>query len=204
MTQYVSSILYNVSGTYRVFKDKFIEYITKENEYKPVERMFPTNSALDQTATFFGAPSHIIDNITLGSAFNSANYNHLTNNKIDIIINVTNEIQNYFPSIYKDGTTYFKFGIYDTNEDDIEKVLEDIINVLRNNKDKNIFIHCYMGFSRSAICVIYYLMVEYKMTFDDAVLLVKEKRPLVNPNTSFVKVLKDKETQDLNDIKVSV
>ena len=77
MSQYLSSILCNVSGTYRVFKDKIFEYMTKEYEHKPVKRMFPDYTTLEQTKTFFGYPHHIIDDIYLGSSFNAANYNHL-------------------------------------------------------------------------------------------------------------------------------
>ena len=195
MSQYLSSVLCNVTSTLRVFKDKVIEYMNKEDHYKPVKRMFPEYSSLEQTRTFFGHPNHIIDGLYLGSSFNAANYNHLEENKIDIIINVTNEIQNYFPDTYIEGETYFKFGINDTNDDDIDKILDNILEVMTKNKGKNIFIHCYMGLSRSAIAVIYYLMIEHKMEFEDAVIYVKERRHTINPNTKFAEVIAGRQTK---------
>ena len=48
-----------------------------------------------------------------------------------------------------------------------------------------------MGSSRSASCVILYLMNKYGMTFEDSYNMIKKLRPIVNPNTSFVKQLKN-------------
>ena len=48
-----------------------------------------------------------------------------------------------------------------------------------------------MGSSRSASCVILYLMNKYEMTFEESYNMIKELRPIVNPNTSFVKQLKN-------------
>ena len=46
-----------------------------------------------------------------------------------------------------------------------------------------------MGSSRSASCVILYLMNKYDMSFEDSYNMIKDLRPIVNPNTSFVKQL---------------
>ena len=120
-------------------------------------------------------------------------------------MNVTNEIKNYFPDQYVEGINFFRFGINDTNDDDIEKHLDNALSVFRNNKDKNIFVHCYMGLSRSVSCIIYYLMMDYNMTFDEAIQFVQAKRPAINLNTTFEDVLRGKEqlskeiqTQEIN------
>lgn len=51
------------------------------------------------------------------------------------------------------------------------------------------------GMSRSATIVIAYLMKTRGMSFQDALALVKARRPIVRPNEKFVKQLKDFEMQ---------
>ena len=75
----------------------------------------------------------------------------------------------------------------------LEEILEFInkSQLETNNSKKNILIHCFMGSSRSASCVILYLMNKYEMTFEESYNMIKKLRPIVNPNTSFVKQLKN-------------
>ena len=84
-------------------------------------------SKLEQIQTFFSEPTYIIDNIYLGSAFNASNYKSLKQNNIGLIINMTNEISNY----YDDEIIYKKYGLYDNNCEPIlqylDKTFEDII-----------------------------------------------------------------------------
>lgn len=47
-------------------------------------------------------------------------------------------------------------------------------------------VHCLVGISRSATICIAYLMVEKQIDFDSAHQLVKEARPIINPNHGFV------------------
>ena len=54
------------------------------------------------------------------------------------------------------------------------------------------YVHCFMGSSRSATLVVCYLMRKHNMTFDDAYALLKGKRKIVNLNVVFAKELKDK------------
>ena len=54
-------------------------------------------------------------------------------------------------------------------------------------------VHCEMGISRSATIVIAYLMNKRKMTLFDAYRYVLERRPVIRPNSSFMKQLKDYE-----------
>jgi dual specificity phosphatase 12 len=48
-----------------------------------------------------------------------------------------------------------------------------------------ILVHCYAGVSRSATCVIAYLMQEKQMSFDNAFQFLSSKRPVVFPNMGF-------------------
>ena len=77
----------------------------------------------------------------------------------------------------------------------LEKAYQNIKKYQRDNPDGNILVHCYMGASRSATIVLYYLMKEMKnesgdpVTHKEALEYLKSKRPVVNPTHRFTKDL---------------
>jgi len=109
----------------------------------------------------------------------------LRNNNIGLIINMTNEITNH----YEDEILYKRYPLYDNNNDSIVQYLEDTYNDIckfkRENPNKNIMIHCFMGASRSATVVAYYLIKKYNLIVDDAIIKIKEKRSIVNLTAKF-------------------
>ena len=52
-----------------------------------------------------------------------------------------------------------------------------------------VLVHCYAGVSRSASCVIAFLMQECGLTFLEAMTYVRKKRPIVFPNFGFQRQL---------------
>lgn len=52
-----------------------------------------------------------------------------------------------------------------------------------------VLVHCYAGVSRSASCVIAFLMQECGLTFMEAMTYVRKKRPIVFPNFGFQRQL---------------
>ena len=149
------------------------------------KRIFVPKSKLEQIQTFFSEPTYIIDNIYLGSAFNASNYKSLKQNNIGLIINMTNEISNY----YDDEIIYKKYGLYDNNCEPIlqylDKTFEDIIEFQKNYPNKNILIHCFMGASRSASILTYYIHKKFNLTIDDSIIFIKNKREIINLTTLF-------------------
>jgi protein-tyrosine phosphatase len=59
--------------------------------------------------------------------------------------------------------------------------------------NKKVLVHCYMGSSRSASTIIYYMIRKYNYSFDDAFQYLKERRPHVNLNTNFESELRQYE-----------
>ena len=175
--------------------DDYQNFLSVENFNKEdTKRILPEVSYTDAVVTFFSDPTHVIDNIYLGSAFNAASYDILKKYNIKVVLNITKEISNYFPKDF----IYEKCNIYDNNKHSIQKFLEYIYGRIRyhqDNTDGNILVHCYMGASRSASVVIYYLMNSAKMedgapyTFEDALNFLKDKRIIVNPSFRFTKDL---------------
>jgi Dual specificity phosphatase, catalytic domain len=157
-------------------------------------RIYPASGLYNEYSTFWGKPTPVIDNIYLGSAYNAASYNLLKGLDIKVIINATTEISNY----YQEDFTYIRYKLYDNNVHSIKKYLErsfaDIQHHQQNTKG-NILIHCFMGASRSASIVLYYLMRTQKhedgkpYTFDDAVSYLRNKRITVNPTFRLTKDL---------------
>uniref|UniRef100_A0A6C0JHR0 Protein-serine/threonine phosphatase n=1 Tax=viral metagenome TaxID=1070528 RepID=A0A6C0JHR0_9ZZZZ len=134
--------------------------------------------------------TYIIGNIYLGNAYNARDYYSLSNNNIGLIINCTEEIPNYF----KDHFDYHRIDVKDVNGANIYPYIDECVELIHdyidNNPLKDVFVHCFMGSSRSATIVAAYLMKYYKFNLRDAVSFIKEKRNIININTDFYNQLK--------------
>ncbi|XP_053548336.1 protein phosphatase Slingshot homolog 3 [Bombina bombina] len=132
-------------------------------------------------------PSEIFPYLYLGSEWNASNLEELQKNKVSHILNVTREIDNFFPAIF----TYLNIRVPD----------EESTNLLQHWKETHRFIcsarrqgtrvlvHCKMGVSRSASTVIAYAMKEYEWTLEETLKYVKERRAIVQPNPGFMRQL---------------
>ena len=198
MSGNINMLVSHIVASYKVLYDKIYECFTKSEKTDTDNRMFDKVSYYNQYSTFLCYPTHIIDNIYLGSAYNAANYNLLKELNIKLIINITKEISNYYPEDY----TYKKYEINDNDTADISLFLEDVYKTIKENSDKNIMIHCFMGASRSVSGVVYYLMKEHKMSLEDAIKYIKDKRSAINPNNKFVSTLKTLD-QDVTKINIT-
>lgn len=175
-----------ISATSKVIYDKYNDFKENESFNKQINREKENVNLLTQYYYFFSDPIHIIDNIYLGSAFNAACYYKLKESyNIKIIINVTKEISNYYP----DDFTYKNYCLLDLNEDSIKDYLDDAYEFIEKNKNNNILIHCYMGASRSASILTYYIMKKYNVNYDVALSFIEEKRKIVNINSKFAQEL---------------
>lgn len=188
-----------ITSSLNVFVDKTTDFIKNIsiNNTKEKKRIFEIIPFFSQLQWFYSEPTYIIDNIFIGSSINASQYNFLVDRDIKMIINMTHEISNYYP----DDFIYYKFGLYDNNEESIKKYLIDaydnIIDFQTKNKDKYILIHCFMGASRSASVVIYYLMKKHNYRLNEAILYCKGKRELINISELFYKELYELELETL-------
>jgi len=81
----------------------------------------------------------------------------------------------------------------DDPEENLFRVLEPVRRTMAKilkNPDNKILVHCTAGISRSSSVLIYYLMKEKGLTFDQALKMVRSKRNIVNPNKGFEKTLR--------------
>ena len=155
---------------------------------KKLARFFPL---VHNTLKFFGIKNvlykdatpidHIIDNIYLGDFRTADNIDILRQYNITHIINCAFNLPNRFP----EQITYKRLDLRDEPDQPILERLEEAYQFIKENKDKNIFVHCVFGKSRSASVVIFYVMKEKKMNFQDAKNFVKNIRNIVEPNSGF-------------------
>ena len=156
---------------------------------KKLARFFPM---LYNTLKFFGIKNaiykkdtnpidHIIDNIYLGDFRTADDINILKEYNITHIINCAFNLPNRFPN----EITYKRLDLRDEPNQPIIEKLEEAYEFIKENKDKNIFVHCVFGKSRSGSVVIFYIMKEKKLNFQDAKNYVKNIRNIVEPNSGF-------------------
>ncbi|KAM3963593.1 LOW QUALITY PROTEIN: protein phosphatase Slingshot [Aphomia sociella] len=169
--------------TSKVIRGRLEEELDMDlNEYK---------SFIDQEMlTILGqmdAPTEVFDHVYLGSEWNASNLEELQRNGVRHILNVTREIDNFFPGMFD----YLNIRVYDDDRTDLLKHWDNTykyINKARNEGSK-VLVHCKMGISRSASVVIAYAMKAFNWNFDKALNHVKAKRNCIKPNTNFLNQL---------------
>ena len=190
----VFQLIYSIFSFARVGIDKFIQKTSDifNGEYLEVIRITRTEPIIfwDLVQYFFNEPTLIVDFIYIGSAYNASDWYTLDNINIKTVINVSDELTNYF----EDHIEYLRIPILDNNQaqfgENFEKAYQFLIQKTSNQP---ILVHCYMGSSRSVSIVLYYLMKKHKMRLDNAIEFIKNIRPIVNLNSSFYEELKEQE-----------
>ncbi|XP_062281488.1 protein phosphatase Slingshot homolog 3 [Scomber scombrus] len=132
-------------------------------------------------------PSKIFDYLYLGSEWNAANFEELQKNNIGYILNVTREIDNFFPESFN----YMNIRVYDVEATDLLPHWTDTFNFINTARKsgQGVLVHCKMGVSRSASTVIAYAMKQQHWPLDVALGFVRECRSIVKPNEGFMKQL---------------
>ena len=132
--------------------------------------------------------SNIYNNIVfLGSQY-STDSNTINKFNISHIISIGSSPLQVSPNI-----KYFKFEAEDNGDptnvsifftQTIPKIHSIINECVKNGTP--VLVHCIAGKSRSASAIITWLMKTKSMTYSDAFYYVKDKRPVISPNISFI------------------
>ncbi|XP_076843238.1 protein phosphatase Slingshot homolog 1 isoform X1 [Brachyhypopomus gauderio] len=133
----------------------------------------------------------IFDHVYLGSEWNASNLEELQETGVGYILNVTREIDNFFPGTF----CYHNVRVYDEEATDLLAHWNDTYNFIvraKRNQSKCL-VHCKMGVSRSASTVIAYAMKEYNWSLEKAYNFVKQRRSITRPNDSFMRQLAEYE-----------
>ena len=143
---------------------------------------------------YYDYPNIIMkDKLYLGRLSQLHNGSMFEDLKITHIINISNKQygDHIQKKIKKLNIIVKEIKINDTREVDISEYFEETYNFIHKCIMNNgvILVHCLEGISRSASIVISYLMKKNKISLDKALQFVKQKRPVVDPNSGFVKQL---------------
>uniref|UniRef100_A0A182TUS6 protein-serine/threonine phosphatase n=1 Tax=Anopheles melas TaxID=34690 RepID=A0A182TUS6_9DIPT len=130
------------------------------------------------------APTEIFDHVYLGSEWNASNLEELQRNGVHHILNVTREIDNFFPGLFH----YCNVRVYDDEKTDLLRHWDNTFKFISRAKmeGSKVLVHCKMGISRSASVVIAYAMKANGWNFGQALQHVKEKRSCIKPNKNFL------------------
>ncbi|XP_073680751.1 protein phosphatase Slingshot homolog 2b isoform X2 [Garra rufa] len=134
-------------------------------------------------------PTEIFEHVYLGSEWNASNLEELQNTGVQYILNVTREIDNFFPGLFE----YHNIRVYDEEATDLLAYWNDTYKFISRAKKAGAkcLVHCKMGVSRSASTVIAYAMKEYGWNLEQAFEYVKERRAVTKPNPSFMRQLEE-------------
>uniref|UniRef100_A0A3Q0KMW0 protein-serine/threonine phosphatase n=1 Tax=Schistosoma mansoni TaxID=6183 RepID=A0A3Q0KMW0_SCHMA len=132
--------------------------------------------------------SVIFDHVLLGTSFNASNRDELKRLNVTHILNVTREVDNFFPG---DKFEYKNIRIYDDEQSTLLPYWEETHRFINEAKimGTRCLVHCKMGISRSASTVIAYAMKENNWDLKTALSYVKARRPCVQPNPGFMREL---------------
>ncbi|KAJ1092932.1 hypothetical protein NDU88_006042 [Pleurodeles waltl] len=136
-------------------------------------------------------PTPIFDYLYLGSEWNASNLEELRDTGVGYILNVTREIDNFFPGTF----AYHNIRVYDEDTTDLLAHWNEAYNFITKAKKNHskCLVHCKMGVSRSASTVIAYAMKEFDWTLEKAYNYVKQKRSITRPNAGFMRQLSEYE-----------
>ncbi|XP_061103832.1 protein phosphatase Slingshot homolog 1-like isoform X2 [Conger conger] len=135
------------------------------------------------------SPTEIFEHVYLGSEWNASNLEELQTSGVRFILNVTREIDNFFPGLFE----YHNIRVYDEEATDLLAYWNDTYKFISKAKKAGAkcLVHCKMGVSRSASTVIAYAMKEYGWDLGQAFDYVKERRGVTKPNPSFMRQLEE-------------
>uniref|UniRef100_A0A1A9X1T2 protein-serine/threonine phosphatase n=1 Tax=Glossina brevipalpis TaxID=37001 RepID=A0A1A9X1T2_9MUSC len=133
------------------------------------------------------APTEIFEHVYLGSEWNASNLEELQKNGVRHILNVTREIDNFFPGMFD----YLNVRVYDDEKTNLLKHWDNTYRYITRAKSEGskVLVHCKMGVSRSASVVIAYAMKAYNWEFQKALQHVKGRRNCIKPNKNFLNQL---------------
>ena len=127
--------------------------------------------------------TQILPYLYLGTEWNASNYDSLQTDRVTHILNISSEVDNFFPDTFK----YLNIRVLDVEETDLLKEFDRTNRFIQEAKEQgtSCLVHCKMGVSRSASVVLAYLMKEFNWNYEQAFQFTKQKRNCINPNDGF-------------------
>ena len=128
--------------------------------------------------------SKITDTIYLGNMEAAFNYKKLKKLGIRKVLTVMSAFGNHY---HENTFVHKSIDVTDDYETNLIRYFKECLLFI-DGYDK-VFVHCAAGMSRSPTIVIAYLMWKKKLSLNDAIKFVKNKRPEISPNLNFMRQL---------------
>lgn len=141
-------------------------------------------------------PTQLLDRLWIGSALDASHAAWVRGTAVTGIVNVTAEVPNFFSS---EGVDYLNWVVRDERDANVDvrslEVTARFIDRHLNAPDKRgtVFVHCFVGRSRSVAVCCYYLITRRHYTLYEAYQEIRRKRPIAQINTRFVRALQESE-----------
>ena len=167
--------------------------IKKHNNYNPSKLIKPCPMYNHSIPSFTLSshlsthPSNILPWLYLGSYKNASDLKGLSVLNIKYVLNCASECV----SIYEPNIKMCHLKLIDHPEFNILPFLGKAVSFIKEAKDNgcNCLVHCQMGISRSASCVIAYFIKELGYNMFTAFQFIKRRRKVVCPNFGFIQQL---------------
>jgi len=167
------------------------------NHNQTEERLKKLREKADESATVDlrdskNPPSEILkDFLFLGNEHNASSLEQLQASNIKCILNLTEEIPNFFENSSTIRINYMKMNLPDDERTYLPDHLQKMFDFIDIAKSQNsaILVHCRLGVSRSASVVLAYLLKHEYPNLMITMKNIRDKRPIVKPNPSFFKQL---------------
>ncbi|KAL4454260.1 hypothetical protein ABPG74_012217 [Tetrahymena malaccensis] len=121
----------------------------------------------------------------------ASNLQNLEKDNIKSVLSIDRNHNFKLPDSYNHKTIIVFDNEMESIKAHFDKSYQFIFNSIQNQQ--NILIHCRRGISRSATILIAFLMKFQNKSYEDCYNFLKQKRPVINPNSGFVKQLKSYE-----------
>jgi protein-tyrosine phosphatase len=139
---------------------------------------------------YFNEINNIIDTNLYISNYDMAKLASFNNIKVVINVCNTNHSIDTKKLWLENNIQYYYLPLNDDLNQDISHVANQVNEIIINNTNNNILIHCHAGISRSAAVIIYHLLKSGKFkTYKKALEYVRISRPIIQPNEGFEKQL---------------
>ncbi len=133
--------------------------------------------------------NHIEENVYLGDVESAQSKELLSKHQIKIIVNISNSRYREYEDIQ-----YHQIDIEDDKDVSIHPYFDFVNQLIEENKEKNILIHCMNSVSRSVTLVLQYLMQKRSLK-DSYLYLISKREQYTRPNRGFLKQLIEKEKE---------
>ena len=154
------------------------------NTNNSIDSPMEVSTSEDSPNGFF--PFQILPHLCLGCRKVATYLPGLRESKVTHILNVTSTIPNQFQNL--EGFTYKQIAVEDNLDVDMTQHLTGAFQFIEEARvcGEKVLVHCHAGRSRSVTIILAYLMKYYGHTLDSALEFVKQRKPDINPNLSFV------------------